>query len=405
MPETLTLRFRGLHEAIADPREGPGALVHTHAWPRPTVAVPPLGEAARAAFAEMESREPLPHVHRDETGYAAYPAGVYTFRDAIVHGRAGLLGLGDVVVGETTWHTTPESHRYARDGDAIVLDASAILPLPGRSLSLLAAADNYYHAVIDGIARLALVTDEMLASVDRILLPDRGTGQAELIRLYGLPLSIPVQHVAGHETFAAEELVFPTSLHGVFDYHPRMNAFFDRILANTPAGAPGRERVYVDRRGSPLRILRNEGEVVAALRDLGFAIVRLEDLSQEEQIATFRDARVIVSPHGAGLTNLGFSAPGTIVVELMMDAYLNWCYRRQAAIRGLRYECVLGRAVRPWRPIDPAFHAQQWDVSVADVVETVKALAPSRPQDPPVRSGLLAALRTVFSFAGPGRRA
>lgn len=402
--EALRLRVQGLHATLDQPREGAGALVHTHAWPRPIVAVPPLGEAARAAFATRESREPLPHVHRDETEYAAYPSSVYTFRDAILHGRAGLLGLGDVVVGETTWHTAPETHGYARDGDAIVLDATGIRRLPGRSLSLLAAADNYWHSVIDGVARLALVPDAMLDAVDRVLLPDHGVGQADLMRLYRLPESVPVQRVAGADTLLAEELVFPTSLHGVFDYHPRMNAFFDRVVAHTGAGRTGRERIYVDRRGSPLRVLRNEDEVVAALADLGFAVVRLEELGQEEQIATFRDAEVVVSPHGAGLTNLGFSRPGTVVIELMMDAYLNWCYRRHAAIRGLRYDCVLGRAVRPWNAIDPAFHSQRWDVSVAEVVEAVRALAPMTRPARPGRPGLLRSVRDFFSSGHAARR-
>ncbi|MBC8010793.1 MAG: glycosyltransferase family 61 protein, partial [Burkholderiales bacterium] len=81
-----------------------------------------------------------------------------------------------------------------------------------------------------------------------------------------------------------------------------------------------------------------------ALAARGFATVCLEELGWAEQIAVFRRARVVVAPHGAGLANLAFCAPGTRVVELVGRAYFNPVFWRLAALRGLDYRPVLARA-------------------------------------------------------------
>jgi len=55
----------------------------------------------------------------------------------------------------------------------------------------------------------------------------------------------------------------------------------------------------------------------------------------------------------------------------MMDAYVNWCFRRIAALRMLNYDCAIGTAHRPWKDLDPEFHDQVWEIRVEDVVNTV----------------------------------
>jgi hypothetical protein len=79
-------------------------------------------------------------------------------------------------------------------------------------------------------------------------------------------------------------------------------------------------------------------------------------------VRLFAEATHILAPHGAGLTNLVFCRPGTAVCELQMDAYVHWGFRGLAALRRLRYGCVLGTVVGArtrwvhddvWR-VDPA---------------------------------------------------
>ena len=99
--------------------------------------------------------------------------------------------------------------------------------------------------------------------------------------------------------------------------------------------------------------------------------VRPETLSVADQVRLFRGAEVIVAPHGAALTNLGFCRPGTQVIELLMDAYCNWCFRNLAGLMQLRYDCVLGLAHRPWPELDATVHRAPWRISVNHVVAAV----------------------------------
>jgi capsular polysaccharide biosynthesis protein len=75
-------------------------------------------------------------------------------------------------------------------------------------------------------------------------------------------------------------------------------------------------RIYISRQKAPRRHLVNRAEVGSLLKDAGFEKVFMEDLSFKEQVALMQEAAVIVAPHGAGLTNMMFCAPGTHVVEI-----------------------------------------------------------------------------------------
>ncbi|HBW56875.1 MAG TPA: hypothetical protein DEF27_03370, partial [Oscillatoriales bacterium UBA8482] len=58
----------------------------------------------------------------------------------------------------------------------------------------------------------------------------------------------------------------------------------------------------------------------------GVVPVELETLSVAEQARLFAHAKVIIAPHGAGLTNLMFCSPETIVIELVSPHYIRHYY-------------------------------------------------------------------------------
>jgi capsular polysaccharide biosynthesis protein len=128
----------------------------------------------------------------------------------------------------------------------------------------------------------------------------------------------------------------------------------------TPA-APWR-RLFVSRADSTARVLVNEVELAAQAASAGFETVVLSELSVAEQVRRFAEASHVIAPHGAGLANLLFCRPGAAVCELHMDLHLHWAFRRLAALRGLRYGCLVGAHDQPrqqplrdttWR-LDPA---------------------------------------------------
>ncbi|KQP07253.1 hypothetical protein ASF28_14755 [Methylobacterium sp. Leaf99] len=368
----MTLRLRPLADIVRDAAGGPEPITTLVSYPRETVALAPLRSGAEA-LGRVAIRENERHSFWQQTAYLSLPTSAYVIANALVHGSAGLIGIGGQVVTETTWHTEPGRHRYRMEDAGLRIEADQVPLLPGTHLCLLTpGAGNYWHALIDGVARLSVVPGARMDAIETILFSSDAIGQEEFLGLAGLPRSVALRPVQPGETFRVETLVLPWDLHGVFDYHPVLNGFFDTVLRHHTLDGRNRiERLYIDRRGSQQRRLLNEDEVVTALEAMGFVPVRLEDLTIDRQVALFRQAAIIVSPHGAGLTNIGFASPGCIVIELMMDAYLNWCFRRIAALRGLDYDCAIGTAQRPWADLNPGFHAQVWEISVADVVRTV----------------------------------
>jgi capsular polysaccharide biosynthesis protein len=82
-------------------------------------------------------------------------------------------------------------------------------------------------------------------------------------------------------------------------------------------GAPLPERVYITRRDAIRRPLVNEAEIEREAISHGFAVLEFSVLPLWHQIAIARNARMIMGPHGAGLSHIVFAKPGTKVIELM----------------------------------------------------------------------------------------
>jgi hypothetical protein len=84
-------------------------------------------------------------------------------------------------------------------------------------------------------------------------------------------------------------------------------------------GQPGGRKVYISRQFTGMRRILNEAVLRKALKQRGFEIVVLEKLAMADQMRVFAEADVIISPHGAGLTNVIFCNAGTLLIEIFPD--------------------------------------------------------------------------------------
>ena len=74
------------------------------------------------------------------------------------------------------------------------------------------------------------------------------------------------------------------------------------------------------------------------LKKYNFKSYRLENLSFTEQINLFKNSKMILSAHGAGLANLAFCSKNTKVIEIRPDHHPNKVYERISKINNLNYE-------------------------------------------------------------------
>ena len=74
--------------------------------------------------------------------------------------------------------------------------------------------------------------------------------------------------------------------------------------------------VYVSRKKATKRKISNELEVEKLLVNLGFEIICFEDYTFSEQINLLKNTELMISPHGANLTNMLFMPQQSSVIEL-----------------------------------------------------------------------------------------
>lgn len=101
-------------------------------------------------------------------------------------------------------------------------------------------------------------------------------------------------------------------------------------------------RFFVSRRpgASRTRSMKGEEELLDLLSAFGFAEIAFEDLSPLDQIALMANAEIMISPHGAGFSNMLFANPEALVIELgtLQTAVHRWGdFWRLAAVSGCRY--------------------------------------------------------------------
>jgi capsular polysaccharide biosynthesis protein len=112
-------------------------------------------------------------------------------------------------------------------------------------------------------------------------------------------------------------------------------------LSFKTASEPWR-KVYISRKLAGKRKAHNETEVELILKKRGFEIIYAEKLNLKQQIQLMGESKILVSLHGAALTNMLFLTPNTKVLELRnLDDSTTQCYFNLAAALGLPYYYTL----------------------------------------------------------------
>jgi capsular polysaccharide biosynthesis protein len=197
---------------------------------------------------------------------------------------------------------------------------------------------NFYHWTAHTIPALHAVLEHYDPSDITLLLPVLQPWQIDYLTLFNIGDIRTLTIENGRQHFF-KNAIHCNIVNGSLDYSisPLSRAAYARVSAALPDESPRADKIYIDRSGSPTRGLANEGELIAALRKRGFAIVRLETLSVAAQILLFRGAAFVVGLHGAGLANIAYCQPKTVIYEICPNHYVNQCYMIMALQGDLTY--------------------------------------------------------------------
>ena len=97
-------------------------------------------------------------------------------------------------------------------------------------------------------------------------------------------------------------------------------------------------KIFISRRQASMRRVINENDVLEALSNFGFVDYVLEEMSFIDQVRLFSQAKIIVAPHGAGLTNIIFAQQLTIVE--LFGSSLPPCFANLSRGLGFQYGCL-----------------------------------------------------------------
>jgi len=314
-------------------------------------------------------------VHRSPARYTApeirfsepQPLFVTGDKFTIVAERGGLVRGSTYLFDEYEWRGLFEPPR-------------AILPLPEDIVLVAGHAGwrNYSHWLFQSLSPL-LLADQVGLGKAHAILPPLGPVQRELLAFAGWESDRYTELPAGTAVLPREG-VYTNLTGGDFPFlpHPAITASFEAIAGRAPRSAFAGRLVFLSRSDTRKRVMVNESELAARLQSEGYAIVAPGALSALEQIALFRDAALIVGPHGAAFTNLLFSPrgeDGPLVVELHQENYPASAFAKLCQAKRLRYTAIFSRMIDPGAD---GRHDSTWEADIPLIVETLARLAAAR---------------------------
>jgi hypothetical protein len=206
------------------------------------------------------------------------------------------------------------------------------------------SSDNFYHWVWDILPRFFLL-DSLGYRPEKIYIDVRKAFQRDALKLLGYSMDqiIPIDQ---YPCISATQLLVPafpafrTPISAWAGNYLR-ETFWEKVPKNNSAALP--RRVYISRGDASWRKVLNEPEVIALCQRYGFEAIQTSKLTFAEQVNLFRQVEAIVSPHGAGLANVAFCAPGTKVIELFAEQFIREAYWVQCSVMGLDYTYLRGK--------------------------------------------------------------
>lgn len=194
----------------------------------------------------------------------------------------------------------------------------------------------YYHTLLDDIPQLLHALD--FCPEVRILLANDHPRYIDGILSF---LGIDSSHIIlSDRPFHVASCVFvPKQTRTSFVRSCDLARLRNAILARL-SESETRRKIYVSRRGTAERAFANEAELESALADIGFDILRFEDMSFADQMAAIHSASTIVAPHGSGLANLVAAREGTRVVEIMHPGWVRSTFSRLSSQLNLDHHLV-----------------------------------------------------------------
>ncbi len=223
--------------------------------------------------------------------------------------------------------------------------------LKGTVISLSTVLENnYYHWITESLGRI-LILEPYLDLRNAIILLDNTSSsfKAEsLFLLYGIPEGnlylkttkeailcdavVPSFPLTRNRNTAMTDICHPSIIR-------RLN---EKAFRKTSQRSQFPIRFILSRKRADSRRIVNEESLVLAMHPHDFKLIECEALTFKEQVSLFANAEIVITTHGAGLTNIIFCRQ-TTVIELFpeeRDARDAFIFVHISSVLGLQHHLI-----------------------------------------------------------------
>lgn len=179
---------------------------------------------------------------------------------------------------------------------------------------------NYFHWMTEVISKLAILKESNIP-FNKVLISVRkghvlSSYEKESLKAFGLNIKKDVLLCSRPCRYMFEEalLIPPSQTISGAPSKWYVNQLKEAIL-DTEVSPKAKRKIYISRNDSTRKIV-NEKKLLNKLKRYGFESICLSKLSLKEQATLFSEASLILSSHGAGLTNLMFCSDGAELIEI-----------------------------------------------------------------------------------------
>lgn len=210
-------------------------------------------------------------------------------------------------------------------------------------------ANNYYHFLIDNLSRMYILEKINEPKINLIVPKNYNKFYLDILKLF-LDGRFEIVEIDLDEVWELEKFYFASFCAGDYpnskSHIPKTyldflkKKLFD--IFSIKKSLKRNKRIYISRSKASSRRILNENDLINLLKKYDFDIVHSEDLIFKDQIELFNSVSIVVSPLGAGLTNIIFSQ-NIKVIELFPLNFIRPEYFMICKELGFIYRYLIGR--------------------------------------------------------------
>ena len=214
------------------------------------------------------------------------------------------------------------------------------------NLSQGGSGNNYFHFMFDIVPKIYISNKKIKRKVSFYYVSRPQKWQIKIFRFLGISEKKLIDSSRYKHIFADEIICIdhPWYKKGYIQNEvkkvPSWIILLNRkIFFNKSQKFNSFRKIFLDRSTSKYNHCKifNQSSLNGWLKKNNFGIYAPEKLSQEKQIYLFKNASIILGAHGAALTNIIFSRPGTKIIEIIPADHPNKKCERISKILNLRY--------------------------------------------------------------------